>query len=163
MQIEKSLVTTEIASAEALLEGSMPCTPEQIQQGDIVVALLCLGTRLAIRYIFEHQAPPEGEELARLASNLQIFPAMSQNADQDQRRALCEEACDDLEARFRGKMGMSALNVLRTMIATVVLDVEDPCRPPDLSEYPPHVVTGELASFLIMDLRHFDKLGRMIQ
>lgn len=144
-----------------LLEGADPCSPEQVEKGDVVIALLCLETRLVIRYIFQDSYSPEEDATPRQIINLQVLKDLSADASSDERWELCDKSIEELETRLHGKLSLSALNVLKIMIASAVLDPNDPHLPRQLSTYEPAVVQFDLFPFLIMDLRRFDKLGRL--
>ncbi len=145
-----------------VLEGSTPCSPEQVQYGDVVIAVVQLGVRVSLRYIFENQVPPEGHHQSREVRGLQVLQPYLE-ADRSLRRELCDEAIDDLEDRFSSVISPSSMNMLRIYIGNALLDGEDPFRPMPLEMFPPDVVHVNLLSFLTMDLSRFDKLGRMVQ
>lgn len=148
-----------IMDVEELLEGSLPCAPDQVRHGDTVVTIICLGTKIAIRYIFK-DVPPRGEAWqARETVNLGVFPAASGEMDADVRNDLCEEAINDLHLRFKDKLEPKTLRTLSQVIMYGVLAPEERESILELSDS--DALVAALAPFFTMDLAYFDVVGRI--
>jgi hypothetical protein len=114
----------EVKNAEGLLTGSLPCAPEQLGPGDTVLAVISLGTRVAIRYVFKVVPPHPLQMDGREIVHFDVCTAIS-DCDSSEKRQICIEAINDLRSRFEDKLGPEVLRILSLLVMYEVLDDED--------------------------------------
>jgi hypothetical protein len=148
---------------EDLAERARPCsTPEQreqIKDGDFVVALISLATKVAIRYVFKHVYVESGKKINRELVNLKIWSLIPEAAEREARHEACIDAIYELSKCFEEKLDGRAIRALSAIIIHAVLEPDDPERKPPLPDN--DQLISDLESLMRMDLADFDAVGRV--